>query len=144
MKLIDANILINAFRKDAPDHDRYLAWLDSVSLSNDPFCLPDLVIVAFIRIATNPRIFKDPATIDEAVGFISFLLTRPHFHPLYPGPRHWPLFVSLTSHHPGGNLTNDAWLAALALEHNADLFSADRDFARFPALRFHHPLDSFP
>jgi toxin-antitoxin system PIN domain toxin len=100
-------------------------------------------LFGFIRLATNPRIFQPAMPVSEAVTRIESWLEQPHVHLLLPGPRHLEIAFDLlrrlgTAH----NLTTDAQLAALAIEHQATLCSNDRDFARFPGLRWLNPIQS--
>lgn len=94
-----------------------------------------------IRITTNPRIFSKPAPIGDAIAFADTLRAEPNAIVVSPGPRHWELFTGLCRDVKAkGNLVPDAWLAALAIESGCELVTADRDFSRFPGLRWRHPL----
>ena len=96
---------------------------------------------AVIRIATHRKVFKTPTPLSDVLLFIDGVRDAPSFVLLEPGLQHWGLMerlcrvVGVT-----GNLVSDAYLAALALEADAELITADRDFAKFPRLRFRHPL----
>jgi toxin-antitoxin system PIN domain toxin len=101
--------------------------------------------VAFIRIATNPRVFEQPLSVSEAEAIVSSWLARPNAGILEPGERHWEVLRGLM--HDGqtlGALVMDAVLAAIALEHGATLYSTDRDFSRFPGLKCVNPLARDP
>jgi len=100
-----------------------------------------MLCVAFLRLTTHPRIFETPLSTDAALDYVNRWLAQPCARPLEPGERHW-LILSQLLRDAGtaGNLTNDAHLAALAIEHGACLHSADTDFLRFQALNFHNPL----
>jgi toxin-antitoxin system PIN domain toxin len=142
MILCDVNIYIYAARIDSPDHDRYQRWLEDVIERNEAFGVSDLVLSSFMRIVTKAGIFDIPSTVDEAIGFATALLERPNCVLLSPGPRHWGIFVDLCRKvNAKGNLVPDAYLAALAIESGSEWISADRDYARFPGLRWRHPLD---
>ena len=141
MKMPDVNALIYAHREDAPEHERYAAWLRRMAEGPEPFALSSWVLSGFLRIVTNPRIF-DPATpMETAIAFCRRLLDRPHAVSIAPDRRHWTLLVDLIERAGiRGALVSDAYLAALAIEHGCELVSTDGDFDRFPDLRWHHPL----
>ena len=139
MQLPDVNVLIYAHREDAPEHERYAAWLQTLTTSDEPFALSDVVLSGFLRIVTNQRIF-DPATpMDTAVAFCQRLVDWPRASLITPGRRHWELFTGLCRDIKGP-LVTDAYIAALAIEHGCELVTTDSDFARFPGLRWRHPL----
>jgi toxin-antitoxin system PIN domain toxin len=142
MILCDVNIYIYAARIDSPDHDRYQRWLEDVIERNEAFGVSDLVLSSFMRIVTKAGIFDIPSKVDEAIGFATALRERPNCVLISPGPRHWGIFVDLCRKvNAKGNLVPDAYLAALAIESGSEWISADRDYARFPGLRWRHPLD---
>ena len=98
-------------------------------------------LFGFVRIATNPRIFTPPMSIDEAIGHVESWLDASRAHFLVPGPRHLEIaFGLLRELGTGANLTTDVQLAALAIEHQAELCSSDTDFGRFAGLRWVNPL----
>jgi uncharacterized protein len=139
MQLPDVNVLIYSHRVDAPEHERYAAWLQALTTSAEPFALSDVVLSGFLRIVTNPRIF-DPATpMDTALAFCQRLVDWPRASFITPSRRHWEIFTGLCRD-IRGPLVTDAYLAALAIEHGCELVTTDSDFARFPGLRWHHPL----
>ncbi len=141
MILIDVNVLVYAHRKDAQDHSAYRNWLEGV-LSSDPvYGMSDHVLSGVIRQLTHPKIFLKPSSLDEAFGFARYVRFRPNCALISPGPRHWEIFERLSrAVNARGNLVPDAYFAALAVEHDCEWISADRDFARFPNLRWRHPL----
>ena len=142
MRLPDVNVLIYALRDAAPDHDRYRSWLQALIEAEEPFAIADVVLSGFIRVATHPHIFDPPASIDEAFGFADALLESPNAVRVAAGPRHWDLFQSLCREGSArGNLVSDAYMAALVIESGSELITTDRDFARFPGLRWRHPLN---
>jgi uncharacterized protein len=97
-------------------------------------------ILAFVRLATKPQLFPDPLTTDEAMAQVQDWLSAPGAVPVHPGARHADLLGELlTQHGAGGNLVNDAHLAALAREHRAEIVTYDADFARFVGIRSHRP-----
>ena len=102
--------------------------------------LPWASILAFIRIATNSRIFDRPYTVQEAVSIVSTWFDAPAVGILEPGERYWEILSSvLDDAQVSGPLVTDAALAALALEHGAWLCTRDRDFRRFPTVRVVNP-----
>jgi toxin-antitoxin system PIN domain toxin len=141
MILCDVNVLVYAYRREAPDHARYADWLGGAVGSEAAFGVSDLVLSGFLRIVTHPRVFTTPAPLDHALAFARTLRDQPNAVALAPGARHWEIFARCCQAAAAkGNLVPDAYLAALAIEHGADFVTTDRDFARFPALRWRHPL----
>ncbi len=142
MILCDVNVLVYAFDETSPNHDRYSSWLGDLVSGEQTYGASDLVLSAFLRIATNPRIFNQPASMDDALEFTEQLRNDPACLNVRPGPRHWGIFTRLCRDAGvRGNLVPDAYLAALAIESGAELATADRGFARFVGLRWTHPLD---
>ena len=142
MILLDVNVLVYAHRADAPDHRRYARWLEAVARSDAAFGLADLVLSGFIRVVTHPRVFDPPTPLEDALTFVEGVRGRPNYVPVSPGPRHWGLFTELCRRVGArGNLVPDAYLAALAIESGSEWVTTDRGFARFPRLRWRHPLD---
>lgn len=141
MVLLDINPLIYAFRPDAPRHPEYLKWLTQLVNQDAAFGLADIVCSGFLRVATHPRVFTPPSSVEEALEFIEDLRTQPNCVIVSPGERHWQIFSRLCrSVDAKGNTVPDAYLAALATESGSEWLSADRGFARFPGLRWRHPL----
>ena len=106
-----------------------------------PVGLAAPALYGFIRVATHPRILDHPMTVENAVSQVEGWLSRRQVNFLIPGPRHLEIaFRLLRGVGAAGNLTTDAQLAALAIEHQAELHSNDADFARFPQLRWVNPL----
>jgi len=142
MQLPDVNVLVYAHRRDAPDHQRYLNWLEQLINSDEAYGLADLVLSGFMRVVTHPRMFNPPSSLEDALAFTALLRLRPNCVTVSPGTRHWDLFTSLCQRAGArGNLVPDAYLAALAIESGSEWITTDRDFARFPDLRWRHPLD---
>ena len=141
MQLPDVNVLIYAHREDAPEHARYASWLRTLTESQEPFALSETVLASFLRLVTNRRIF-DPATpMKTAIAFCQRLTMRPRAVVVRPTPHHWEVFVELCREIEGP-LVSDAYLAALAIEHGCELITTDSDFARFPGVRWWHPLSA--
>jgi toxin-antitoxin system PIN domain toxin len=143
MELPDVNVLIYAHREDAPEHDKYAAWLTRLADGASPFALSSITLAGFLRIVTNPRIFQPATPMDLALAFCRELVARPTSAFLQPGARHWAIMVDLIVRSDvQGAMVSDAYLAALAIEHGCELVTTDSDFARFPNLRWRHPLAS--
>ncbi|HEX2657073.1 MAG TPA: type II toxin-antitoxin system VapC family toxin [Polyangia bacterium] len=124
------------------EHAPYRAWLTKLVVRPDPFAVAASSLSGFLRVVTNRRIFPVPTPIDQAVGFVRAIRDQPNCVLLAPGERHLELFLDLCLRTKAvAKLVPDAELAALAIENGCDIASADRDFARFPGLRWRHPLD---
>jgi len=141
MILVDANLLIYAIDVDSPHHAMARRWLEGVLSGADDVALAWGVVLAFLRVVTHPAIMCKPLPAEDALGFVDGWLAQPRVHLLAPGERHWALLSGLLrATGTAGNLTSDAHLAALAIEHGCSVASADNDFRRFPALRHVNPL----
>jgi uncharacterized protein len=140
--LLDVNILVYAFRPDAKSHEAYADYVQQLVRSRSAFGLADLVCSGFVRIVTHPKIFAPPAYPEEALPFVNELRAQPNCVIITPGARHWGIFAELClTTNAKGNLVADAYLAALAIESGSEWITTDRDFARFPGLRWRHPLE---
>jgi len=140
VKLLDVNLLLYAYNKSAPMHLPAKRWLSDLFDSGEEIRLAWATIHAFVRIAThqNAPLWIAPAL---AATIVSEWLDRPTVAVLDPGNAYWPIFRDLlVEAQIRGDLVSDAHLAALAIEHGATLCSTDRDFTRFPGLRFENPL----
>ena len=103
--------------------------------------MSELVLSGFVRVVTHPRVFDPPDTVEAAFAFADAVRTQPIAVPLAPGDRHWQIFESLCrAADARGNMVPDAYLAALAIETGSEFITTDRDFSRFPGLRWRHPL----
>jgi len=139
--LPDVNVLVYAFREDAPQHGRYRDWLRARVAAAEGFGLAELVLSGVLRVLTHPRIFAPPTPVSRALDYAEKLRTQPNAVLVQPGPRHWEIFTGLCARVDAkGTLIADAYLAALAIEHGCEWITTDRDFARFPELRWRHPL----
>lgn len=108
----------------------------------EPVAVPWIISMGFIRLCTHPRVLNDPLTAEQAVGCVESWLERPHVLIIEPGQSFSSLlFRYLRMLGTGGNMSTDAYLAALAVEHQAELQSNDTDFHRFPGLRWRNPLE---
>jgi hypothetical protein len=141
--LVDANLLLYATDERAPRHRAARAWLDGRLATDDPLAFAWVVLLAFLRLGTNPRLFEQPLTPERAFEVLQGWLAHPAAVVVHPGERHLALVRQLLQ--PLGtaaNLVVDAHLAALAIEHGAELASCDADFSRFSGLRWVNPLDA--
>jgi toxin-antitoxin system PIN domain toxin len=139
--LIDANILVYAVNKDAPQHNRAKSWLETAVTGTETIGIPWTVLLAFLRLTTRPGLFRNPLRIATAFDLIDFWLEQTSVSIVHPGPRHGIILRELLEPlGTGGNLTSDAHLAALALENRATLYSSDHDFLRFPGVKWRNPL----
>jgi len=143
MTIIDANLLLYAYNADAPQQPMAAQWLGKLLASGEMVALPWVTIWAFIRISTNSRIWPDPRPAREAFAIVGEWLAQPGVVALQPGPLHAEILERLVGEYAAiGPLVTDAVLAALAMEYGALLASTDRDFRRFPELRWLNPLDN--
>jgi toxin-antitoxin system PIN domain toxin len=140
--LTDVNVLVNAHRRDAERHREYRAWLENALASDSPFGYCEFILSGFIRIVTHSRIYVKPTSGKDAFAFADFIRAQPNAIRLSPQAGHWKIFHQLCmAAEVKANLVPDAYLAALAIESGSEWISADRDFARFPGLKWRHPLD---
>ncbi len=141
MTLPDVNLLVYAYNSSIPQHERARRWWEDLMSGPGRVGLPWAVSCGFIRLVTHPRVLEVPMPSERALGCVRSWLTHPDVTVLEPGPRHLDLLDKLLQEAGvAGALTSDAHLAALAIEHNCELHSADRDFGRFSGLRWHNPL----
>jgi toxin-antitoxin system PIN domain toxin len=141
--LIDANLLIYAVNATAPQHPPARRWLEETLSGTTRVGFAWIVLLAFLRITSRPGILDNPLSPQEALSFVDGWLDQPYAELLVAGSQHWPIFRNLTlAVGTAGNLTSDAHLAALALEHGATIYTADKDFGRFPGVSQINPLNS--
>jgi len=139
--LPDVNILIYSHRAESPDHPRYAEWLRALAEGDEPYAVSDLGCSGFVRIVTNPKIWEEPTSLDDALSFVTELRGRSNARALAHGPASWEIFTRLcTAARARGKLVADAYHAALAIEHGCEFVTADSDFSRFTGLRWRHPL----
>lgn len=141
MRVVDTNILLYAVDEGSPHHRRARPWLEEQLSGSETFAFSWAVLLAFVRLATNPRVFETPLSTEAAFDLVDSWLAQPMTTVVHPLDRHHQLLRELLA--PLGtaaNLTSDAHLAALSIEHGAELCSADSDFARFPRVRWINPL----
>lgn len=141
MILVDANILLYAEDQLSPCHKAACEWWDAQLSGALPVCLCWTVLGAFIRISTNPRVFENPLSLDQALSRVQSWLDQPCTRIIHPSNRHWTVFQKmLIKGQAVANLVTDAHLAALAMEHGCELISTDTDFSRFPGIKWTNPL----
>jgi uncharacterized protein len=141
MKLLDANILLYAYDKSAAHHETCRAWLESALNAGETIALPWQTILAFVRIATNPRAVKHPLSGAHACDIVGTWLERPNVVVINAADRFWNILrQQIIEGQVSGPLVTDAALAALAIEHGATLCSTDRDFRRFEGLKLVDPI----
>ena len=141
MILPDVNVLIYAYRPDSPDHLRFRAWLDGIVNGSAAYGISPQVLASVVRVCTNPRIFSQPDPVHDVFQFARVVLEQPNATVLVPGERHWSIFETLCAQaKASGNLVQDAWFAALAIESGCEWITTDRDYARFPGLSWRSPL----
>jgi uncharacterized protein len=137
----DINLLVYAYNSDAPDHERARTWWETSLSATRPVGLAWAVMLGYLRLMTSRSVLIDPFSPAEAIGHIRSWLERPQVLVLGPGTRHLDLIENLMqAARASGRLTTDVHLAALAIEHQAELCSNDSDFSRFPGLRWSDPL----
>jgi toxin-antitoxin system PIN domain toxin len=139
--LLDANVLLSAFDATSPAHDRARAWLTTTLETEADVRISIATVLAFVRIATDPRVFVEPMSTGESIAVVETLLDRPNVALVVPTARHWALFAQVAAvGQARGPLLMDAHLAALAMEHGATLATSDRDSRRFTGLKIADPL----
>jgi len=144
VNLLDVNVLVYAHRQDAERHADYRAWLEQLLAGDQAYGVTSLVLGGFLRVVTHSRVFAQPTPLAKALEFVEQLRTQPACVSIEPGMRHWEIFVDLCRRTAArGNHVPDAYLAALALESGSQWVTTDRGFARYPGLRWAHPLDEF-
>jgi len=140
MILPDVNVLIYAFRPDAPQHSLCHSWLSGIIGGEARFGLSPLALSAVVRITTNSRSYQEASTPAEAFTFCDYVGEQPNCQIVDPGERHWDIFKRLCIEtDTRGRRVTDAWFAALAIEWGCEWVTMDRDFARFPGLKWSMP-----
>ena len=140
MILVDANLLLYAYDASSDQHEAARKWWESALSGYSPVRVAWVTVLAFVRIGTDVRM-RSPFTLAEAISIVDEWLAEPNFSILGVGAQHWKILARLLPESQArGPLVMDAHLAALAIEHGATLCSNDRDFSRFPGLKFANPL----
>jgi hypothetical protein len=142
VNLIDVNVLVYAFRRDASRHEQFRAWLLSLMKGESAFGVSEQVLSSVVRLTTHPKVFKEPNTRSEVWEFVSAVREHPNARVIRAGEKHWSIFGRLCEDsNAKANLVTDAWFAALAIESGCIWITTDRDYSRFPGLKWRHPLD---
>lgn len=140
MNLVDANVLLYAVNESDPKHEPSRDWLDASLSQSETVGFAWIVLLTFLRLSTKIDLFPNPLSASGAIERIRAWVAQPPSVIVEPTPRHLDLLaglVSLTG--TGGNLTSDAHLAALSLEHDATIVTYDPDFGRFAGVRWRQP-----
>lgn len=141
MKLPDLNILIHALDEASPLHGEARRWLETILSGTETVAMAWIVVIGFVRLSTRQAVFERALSVGEALDVIDGWLERPSVAVVHPTDRHRTILRQLlTPLGTAGNLTTDAHLAALAVEHGAEVCSTDADFARFPGVKWSNPL----
>jgi uncharacterized protein len=142
VKIVDANVLLYAVNADAPHHEPSRRWLDDALGGGDTVGFSWVVLLAFIRLSTNPAVFTEPLDSDTGISIVRGWLGSPRAVIAEPTARHIDVLAGLlVDAGTAANLVNDAHLAALALEHGAELVTYDADFGRFSGVRWKRPIE---
>lgn len=142
MIVFDANVLIYAYDANSSHHLKTRDWVEKVFSGSEPVGVPWQAIYAFLRIMTNRKIPGTRFSLDQAAQIVDRWLEQPTVRVLVPGDQHWLLLRRvMLEGQASGVMVSDAQMAALAIEYGGVLHTADRDFARFPGLRWVNPLD---
>jgi uncharacterized protein len=141
VKLPDVNLLLYAIDEESTSHGAAREWLETTLSGTEAVAFAWTVLLGFLRISTNPSAFERPLTADEALDYVDGWLAQPVAAIVDPSDEHSRVLRRLLEPlGAAGNLTSDAHLASLAIEHGAELFSSDNDFSRFEGLRWTNPL----
>lgn len=141
MKAPDVNLLIYAVDRDSHHHDAAVRWWNELLSGHETIALSWAVLLGFLRLTTNPRVMQAALSVDDALGYVDRWLAHSSTTIIDPTARHAGVLRDLLEAvGTAGSLVTDAHLAALAIEHGAELCSADHDFGRFPGLRWVDPL----
>jgi uncharacterized protein len=139
--VLDANLLLYAYDSDSDKHAKARAWVEEAFSGASPVGLPWQTLSAFMRIVTNPRLTGKRFTPAEVVEIVDQWVKQPNVRLLGPGDNHWSFLRQMIADgQVRGPLITDAQLAALTVEHGGVLHTTDRDFSRFPGLRWKNPI----
>jgi len=140
--VVDANLLIYSYDTDSSHHKKSRAWVEKIFSGVEPVGLPWQTVSAFLRVTTNRRLPGPRLTVEQAVQIAEEWLAQPNVRMIVAGDEHWSLLKRMmVEGQASGPLVSDAELVALTVEYGGVLYTADRDFARFPGLRWKNPLD---
>ena len=136
----DVNLVVYAYNEDAPFHAAAKAWWERCLSEPEPVGLAWAVMLGFVRLMSNRRVLARPMPAREAAEQCKSWIVQPNVRIILPGPTHMDVLGGLLAGPMGPNLVTDAHLAALAIEHQAELHSNDGDFARFSGLAWRNPI----
>jgi toxin-antitoxin system PIN domain toxin len=143
MKVVDTNLLVYAYVPSLEQHAAARRWFEQTLTEDEAVGLAWSSVLGFVRIVTNPRVFRVPLPLQRAVTVVDEWLQQPSVELVLPTPRHWTtLRDMLIEGQAGGAMVSDAHLAAVAREHGATVYTTDRDFMRFPGVRVVNPLSA--
>jgi len=143
--VVDANLLIYSYDLDSAHHKKSLSWLEELLSGVEAVGLPWQSVSAFLRVITNRRLSGMRVTLEQAVQVVDEWLQQPNVQILVPADQHWSVLRQMILEgRASGPLVSDAEIAAITIEHGAVLHTTDRDFARFPGLRWKNPLRTPP
>jgi len=139
--VLDANILIYAYDSGSSQHTKARAWVEKTFSSVEAVGLSWQTVAAFLRVMTNTRLPRPRLGLEQAARLVDEWLAQPNIRVLSPSDEHWiSLRRMIVEGQASGALISDAQLAALTMEYGGVLHTTDRDFARFPGLRWANPL----
>jgi toxin-antitoxin system PIN domain toxin len=142
VRIVDTSVLLPAVTPSLPHHTPARTALEAAINSDRPVGLTWVVVNAFLRLTTRPGLFERPLGIDEAWDLVDAWLEHPNVRVVQETDEHARLWSDLLrGAGVGGDLTTDAWIAAIAIAHGASVLTLDSDFGRFPNLRHESPLD---
>ena len=142
MIVVDANLLIYSYDTNSSHHKKSRAWVERIFSDVEPVGLPWQTVSAFLRVITNRKLAGLRLTVEQAVEIVEEWLAQPNVRILAPGDEHWSMLKRMMVEGRAlGPLVSDAELVALTVEYGGVLYTADRDFARFPGLRWKNPLE---
>jgi toxin-antitoxin system PIN domain toxin len=140
--VLDANLLIYAYNSGSAHHTKARVWLEKTLSEIEAVGLPWQAVSAFLRVMTNRRLPGSRLTVVQAVEIVEEWLEQPNVRIIEAGDEHWSVFQRMVIEgQASGPLVSDAQIAALTIEYGGVLYTADRDFARFPGLRWKNPLE---
>lgn len=141
MIVVDANLLIYSYDTDSSRHATSRAWVEKIFSDVDPVGLPWQTVSAFLRVMTNRKLPGSRLTVEQATQIVEEWLEQPNVRIIVAGDEHWSVLKRMMIEgRASGPLVSDAEIAALTMEYGGVLYTADRDFARFPGLRWKNPL----
>ena len=141
MIVLDANLLIYAYDLDSAHHKKSLSWLEELLSGVEAVGLPWQSVSAFLRVITNRRLPGMRVSLEQAVQVVDEWLQQPNVQVLVPADQHWSVLRQMILEgRASGPLVSDAEIAAITIEQGAVLHTTDRDFARFPGLRWKNPI----